>query len=94
LTLEKNIFKDNMQKYNDPEYYDLQFENYIKDLPLLLDWAQKQGGTIDLACGTGRITIPLAEQGFHMIGVDLNEGMLNRAKSKTKNTILPVKWKL
>jgi hypothetical protein len=42
-----------MQKYNDPEYYDLQFENYIKDLPLLLDWAQKQGGTIDLAYPQG-----------------------------------------
>jgi ubiquinone/menaquinone biosynthesis C-methylase UbiE len=65
------------------------------DLPFLSDWAQKQGGTIiDLACGTGRITIPLAEKGFTMIGVDLNEGMLNRAIFKTKNRFLPIDWEL
>lgn len=74
-----------MEKYNDLEYYDLQYENYLKDFPLLLEWARKQDGRIvDLACGTGRITIPLAERGYNLIGVDLNVGMLERAKRKDK----------
>ncbi|MDX8367080.1 class I SAM-dependent methyltransferase [Cytobacillus sp. IB215665] len=88
-----NIFEDNMEKYRDPEYYDLQFEHYMKDLPLLLEWAEKQQGTIvDLACGTGRITIPLAKRGFSMIGIDINEGMLKRAKEKTNDTKFSIQW--
>jgi len=91
----EDIFKDNMEKYNDPEYYDLQYQNYLKDLPFLLEWAEKQNGEIvDLACGTGRLTIPLAEQGYKIIGVDINEGMLDRAKEKTKNMNLPIQWEL
>lgn len=91
----EDIFKDNMEKYNDPEYYDLQYQSYLKDLPFLLEWAEKQNGKIvDLACGTGRVTIPLAEQGYNIIGVDINEGMLNRAKEKTKNTNLRIQWEL
>jgi len=90
-----DIFKDNMEKYNDPEYYDLQYQNYLKDLPFLLEWAEKQNGEIvDLACGTGRLTIPLAERGYKIIGVDINEGMLNRAKEKTINMNLPIQWEL
>jgi SAM-dependent methyltransferase len=90
-----DIFKDNMEKYINPEYYDLQYQNYLKDLPFLLDWAEKQNGEIvDLACGTGRLTIPLAEQGYKIIGVDINEGMLNRAKEKTNNLNLPIHWEL
>lgn len=84
---------NNMEKYQDPEFYDLQYQDYQKDFPFMLEWAQKQKGTIvDLACGTGRITIPLAEHGFNMIGIDIHEGMLNRAKEKTSNTNLPIQW--
>lgn len=90
-----DIFKDNMEKYNDPEYYDLQYQSYLKDLPFLQEWAEKQNGKIvDLACGTGRVTIPLAELGYNIIGVDINEGMLDRAKEKTKNVNLPIQWEL
>ncbi|MDT8861156.1 class I SAM-dependent methyltransferase [Alkalihalobacillus sp. MEB130] len=89
----EDIFHDNMDKYLDPEWYDLQYDHYLKDFPLILRWAKKQGGTIaDLACGTGRVTIPLALEGFSVIGVDLNEGMLNRAKEKTKKRNVPIKW--
>jgi ubiquinone/menaquinone biosynthesis C-methylase UbiE len=89
----QDIFLNNMEKYNDPELYDLQYENYMSDFPLLLEWAKRQGGPIvDLACGTGRTAIPLAEQGFEIIGVDLNEGMLNRAKEKAKTKKLRIEW--
>lgn len=37
---------------------------------------------LDLACGTGNITIPMAAQSYDMIGVDLSYEMLNVARSK------------
>ena len=35
---------------------------------------------LDLACGTGRMTIELAQRGFSMIGVDVSPEMLARAR--------------
>jgi len=37
---------------------------------------------LDLACGTGALTIPLARRGYDMIGLDLSPEMLNEASSK------------
>lgn len=37
----------------------------------------------DLGCGTGSITIPLAEQGMRVFGIDLSEDMLAVAVSKS-----------
>lgn len=92
---EKDIFKNNFEKYEDPVTYDLDYENYLNDVPFLAEWAEKLNGTIiDLGCGTGRVTIPLAQCGHRLIGVDLHEGMLKRAKEKTVNPPLSVKWVL
>lgn len=38
---------------------------------------------LELGCGTGNITVPMAKRGFEMIGVDLSVDMLNEARSKT-----------
>jgi len=38
---------------------------------------------LDLACGTGSITLRLAEMGYDMIGVDISEDMLAQAQMKT-----------
>jgi SAM-dependent methyltransferase len=37
---------------------------------------------IDLACGTGRMTLPLYEKGYQVIGMDASESMLMRAQEK------------
>jgi len=37
---------------------------------------------LDLACGTGNITIPLAHMGYDMIGVDISTDMLSQAQAK------------
>jgi SAM-dependent methyltransferase len=37
----------------------------------------------DLACGTGSMTLLLAEKGFDMIGVDVSADMLSEARDKT-----------
>ncbi|PYZ96422.1 SAM-dependent methyltransferase [Alteribacter lacisalsi] len=90
-----NILTENMDPYRNPETYDELHKDYNADLPLLLEWAEKQGGpVVDLACGTGRATIPIAEKGIEVTGIDLNTGMLERAKQKTAGTLLPVIWSL
>lgn len=38
---------------------------------------------VDLACGTGNMTLRLSKLGFDMIGIDLSEDMLTVAKSKS-----------
>jgi len=76
--------------YDDPDLYDL--ENAIVDeMPILLPLAQETGGPIlDLACGTGRTTLPMAAAGFEMVGVDASEPMLARAREKAREQGLEV----
>ncbi len=39
---------------------------------------------LDLGCGTGRHAIELARRGYTVVGVDLSESMLNKARSKAQ----------
>jgi len=75
----------NLSEYEDPILYDLENPS-SSELPFLLDLAEKyvkKGEKIlELGCGTGRITIPMAEAGYSLIAVDIHEEMLNRAKEK------------
>ncbi|MED3552568.1 class I SAM-dependent methyltransferase [Cytobacillus praedii] len=83
----------NFDEYDDPVLYDKENEQYIPELPLLLKWASNlKGSIIDLACGTGRLTIPLAKNGYKIIGVDIHRGMLNEAIKKASNLNLHVDW--
>ncbi|MBM7584752.1 putative TPR repeat methyltransferase [Bacillus pakistanensis] len=38
---------------------------------------------LDIACGTGELSLKLVEQGFHVTGVDLSEDMLHIANDKS-----------
>lgn len=44
-------------------------------------------GVLEVACGTGRIALPLAERGFEVTGVDVSAGML--AIAQHKRAVLP-----
>ncbi|MED3645778.1 class I SAM-dependent methyltransferase [Halalkalibacterium halodurans] len=83
---------ENFQEYNDPVLYDKE-NRYTGDIPFLLKWAGKVDGTIvDLACGTGRATIPLASKGYKLMGVDVHKGMLEAAREKSSRLNLPIEW--
>ena len=41
---------------------------------------------LELGCGTGRITIAIAEAGYHIVGLDISERMLERAAAKCHGT--------
>ncbi len=44
---------------------------------------------IDFGCGTGRNLIPLAEQGWRVVGVDLSSEMLKEFRAKTNDWTRP-----
>ncbi|WP_078545516.1 class I SAM-dependent DNA methyltransferase [Litchfieldia alkalitelluris] len=39
---------------------------------------------LDLACGTGEISVPLAEHGYEVVGIDLSDDMLAVANAKAQ----------
>jgi SAM-dependent methyltransferase len=45
---------------------------------------------LDLACGQGRILLPLAQQGYRMIGVDLSPVLLAKTREDAEAMGLPV----
>lgn len=85
----KNL--ENAEEYEQPLLYDKENEGYQPELALLLKMAkEKPGKIIDLACGTGRMTIPLASNGLDCVGVDIHPNMLQRAKEKAG--ALSIQW--
>jgi len=67
-------------------FYDYEIENFAKDIPFYIEYAKMAGDEVlELACGTGRILIPIAKQGIKITGIDISEGMLNIARQKANN---------
>jgi SAM-dependent methyltransferase len=67
------------------EIYD-QSETYTDDVTLIRQLIDKRGPLriLEPFCGTGRILIPLACDGHHLVGLDQARGMLDRAWAKIK----------
>lgn len=81
----------NLEEYEDPNQYDHEYGGFTDDMSFYFELAQKSNGPIlDLACGTGRLTIPIANLGFEITGLDLSEPMLKKAREKSKG--LNINW--
>jgi SAM-dependent methyltransferase len=64
-------------------FYDLCFGDMDEDLLMIQQLAERCGSPIlELACGTGRVLVPLARQGYQVTGVDVSPGMLKVARRK------------
>ena len=48
------------------------------------------GPVLELAIGTGRLALPLAERGLEVHGIDASEAMLARLRSKPGGDVIPV----
>ena len=71
--------------YDDGELYDALFESHHDDLPFWLAFARAgKGPFLDLACGTGRVLIPLLEAGLDGDGLDAADRMLARCAVKAR----------
>jgi SAM-dependent methyltransferase len=59
------------------ELYDPWSRSVTEDIGFYVSEARKAGGPIvELGVGTGRIAVPIAQQGIHVIGVDSSREML------------------
>ena len=69
-------------------YYDAELGDRIDDLQLFSHLANQYGDPIfDVGCGTGRVILHLAQEGYQVDGIDDSREMLNRLD--TRLTIMP-----
>ncbi len=77
------------------DQYDLLYgdKNYEAECNLLEQAFKKYGNDVktilDIGCGTGNHSIPLAHRGYQVTGVDLSENMLAHAREKAKSSNAP-----
>jgi len=80
------------QLYRRPDEYDLEHLGDDEDIQFYVGLARslKPKSVLELACGTGRITIPLAQEGarsgFSVVGLDTEPAMLKQAGQKVKKS--------
>ena len=85
------IDHSNLEDYADPILYDAENTGFEPDGPFYLSLAQEVGGSaLELGCGTGRVTIPLARHGIDVTGLDIVPGMLDRARNRAGD--LSIRW--
>jgi SAM-dependent methyltransferase len=87
------IEHDNLEEFRDPATYDLECDTFDEDRPVIEQWARSLGGPLlDLACGTGRMALRLAVQGYQVTGVDIMPEMIARAREKAAAQAVSVEW--
>ena len=52
-----------------------------------------EGRILDLACGYGRIAVPLARRGFQVTGLDSSEPLLAVGRERAAQAGVPVEWR-
>lgn len=78
-----------------PGFYDLFSTGLPGDVGFYVAQAQAAGSPVlELACGTGRVTISIAAAGVQVLGLDLSPQMLARFKSKLPGLPVEVRGKI
>lgn len=81
---------NNLEEFADPVNYD-RVDSSDTGIAFYSALAREASGSVlELACGTGRVTIPIAKLGFPVTGLDIVPGILAQARSKSAG--LPVRW--
>jgi SAM-dependent methyltransferase len=84
---------DCLELYEDAEFYDSEFATRDLEIPFFRRYASQAGGRVlEVACGTGRITLPIAEDGTQITGLDVSRPMLELARCKSAAAGLSVEW--
>jgi SAM-dependent methyltransferase len=84
------IDHNNLEEFADPVNYDRADSSDV-GVAFYSALAREAGGSVlEVACGTGRVAIPIARLGFSVTGVDIVTGMLEQARKKSVG--LPVRW--
>lgn len=84
---------DFLQLYEDALFYDEEFRERAHEIPFFLRHAQASAGPVlEIACGTGRITLPIAAAEVEIAGVDASAAMIEQARRKSQAAGLAVEW--
>ena len=77
----------------DADIYD-GLNTFLSDLPFYKKWMpkNKDAKILELCCGTGRLTIPIAKAGYSICGVDYTSSMLEQAKIKASEAGLDIRF--
>ncbi|MEJ7809587.1 MAG: class I SAM-dependent methyltransferase [Gemmatimonadaceae bacterium] len=79
--------------YRDGRHYDRLFPGSDPDLPFWVERSTRSGGPVlELACGTGRVAIPIARAGLAVTGLDSSAAMLREARAKGERAGVSVEW--
>ncbi len=63
--------------------YDAQFGKGLEDIPFYVEEAERaEPPALELACGTGRVLIPVAKAGVRVYGLDSSPAMLDTCRHK------------
>ena len=66
-----------------------------RDVPFWRNLAIHAGGPVlELGCGTGRISLPIARAGVPLVGIDRSEAMLTRARARVRRARLDHRLRL
>lgn len=71
-----------------PELYDFLYLRFLKTIPTFVDLVSantpKRGKVLEIAAGTGQVSIRLLQMGFDLTCLDANESMLKILKEKVE----------
>ena len=77
--------KETIPLYRDGRHYDALNSFLSADIPFYVEEARRsQGATLEVACGTGRLSIPIALAGVEIVGLDISPSMLAHARTKSE----------
>ncbi len=67
---------------------------HINDLEFYMRWLpkSKEARILELCCGTGRLTIPIAKEGHDISGIDFTPSMLEQARNKASAEGLEIEF--
>jgi len=85
---------ENLEEFADPLNYDIEEgERSSPRIAFYCDLARTIGGpALEIACGSGLVTIPIAARGLDVTGVDLARPMLEHARKKAEAQGLSIRW--
>lgn len=77
----------------DGEHYDALHANLVEDIEFWRDIAREADGPVlELACGTGRLTLPIAGDGVQIVGLDASPAYIDHARQKASKCSASVEW--
>ena len=80
----------NSDLYDYPEVYDALLPAGAH-IPYYVELARRAAGEVlELACGTGQLTLPIAREGVRIVGLDLSAPMLDIARGRARGA--PVEY--